>query len=132
MKVLLVGATGNVGSYLIPALLAHNHSVVAFIRNPTKLSPEATSQLGPNSIVTGSALDSKAIKNAILSKDCDAVVNAAGLAAMTGFSSPGDFPEIFKAVVDAAVEAGKERTKQGKPVLRCWFMSGVGCAGKLG
>lgn len=126
MKVLLVGATGNVGKYLIPALLARNHEVVAYIRNPTKLSPEATFKLGPESIVTGSALDSTAIKDAILSKDCDAVVNAAGLAPMTGFSAAGDFPEIFKTVVNAVVEAGEERVKQGKPVLRCWLMSGFG------
>jgi hypothetical protein len=49
-------------------------------------------------------------------------VNAAGVAAMTGFTSQGEFTAIFAAVVKAASEAGKER---GEPI-RCWLMSGFG------
>lgn len=119
MKVLLLGVTGNVGSRLLPALLAHKHQVVAYVRAPAKISSEAMSKL--NSVVVGSASDSAAIKGAILSHNCDAVVNAAGLAAMTGWTAQGEFPAIFAAVVQAAVEAGRERG--GVPV-RCWLMSG--------
>lgn len=121
MKVLLLGVTGNVGSRMLPALLAHKHQVVAYVRNPTKIPSEAKSKL--DSIVVGSASDSAAIKTAILSHNCDAVVNAAGLAAMTGFTSQGEFPAIFAAVTQAALEAGRERG--GAPV-RCWLMSGFG------
>jgi nucleoside-diphosphate-sugar epimerase len=119
MKVLLLGVTGNVGSRMLPALLAHKHQVVAYVRTPSKISSEATSKL--DSIVVGSASDSDVIKAAILSHDCDAVVNAAGLACMTGLTSQGEFPAIFAAVVQAALDAGRER---GGAPIRCWLMSG--------
>lgn len=121
MKVLLLGVTGNVGSRLLPALLARKHQVVAYVRTPAKIPSEATGQL--ESIVVGSASNSAAIKAAILSHKCDAVVNAAGVAAPTGFNSQGEFPAIFAAVVKATVEAGKER---GGAPIRCWLMSGFG------
>jgi nucleoside-diphosphate-sugar epimerase len=119
MKVLLLGATGHVGSRLLPALLAHKHQVIAYVRTPAKMSAEATSKL--DSIVVGSASDSAAIKAAILSHNCDAVVNAAGVASMTGLTSQGEFGAIFAAVVQATIEAGRER---GSAPLRCWLMSG--------
>ncbi len=119
MKVLLLGATGNVGSRLIPALLAHKHQVVAYVRSASKLPVSATSQL--SAVVEGSGTDSAGIKAAILQENCDAVINAAGLGALTSWNKPSQLPEIFAAVVKAAVEAGKER---GGPPLRCWFMSG--------
>lgn len=120
MKVLLLGVTGNVGSRLLPALIAHHHKVVGFVRSPSKLSAEVKSHL--DTIVVGSATDSAAIKAAILNNNCDAVVNAAGVAPMTSFHSTGDFPAIFAAVVRAAVDAGHER----KTPIRCWLMSGFG------
>jgi nucleoside-diphosphate-sugar epimerase len=119
MRVLLLGVTGNVGSRMLPALLAHKHQVVAFVRTPAKISPEARSKL--DYIVVGSASDSAAIKAAILSHNCDAVVNAAGLASMTGLTPQGEFPAIFAAVVQAVLEAGRER---GSAPIRCWLMSG--------
>jgi Flp pilus assembly protein TadD len=94
--------------------------VIAYVRNPSKLSAEATSHA--EAVVSGSGTDSAAIKQAILSHNCDALVNAAGLASMfTRSKGPDAFPEIFKAVVTAAVEAQKER---GGAPLRCWFLSG--------
>ena len=36
MKILLTGATGFIGSALIPSLLAKNHQITAFVRNPSK------------------------------------------------------------------------------------------------
>lgn len=121
MKVLLLGITGHVGSQMLPALLSHNHSVVGYVRTPAKISPEATSKL--DSIVVGSASDSGAIKAAILSHNWVAVINAAGLAATTGLTSQGEFPAIFAAVVQATLEAGRER---GTGPIRCWLMSGFG------
>ncbi|CAG8957217.1 hypothetical protein HYFRA_00009419 [Hymenoscyphus fraxineus] len=121
MKVLLLGVTGNVGSRMLPALLARNHRVVAYVRTPSKIPSEAKSKL--DAIITGSATDSEAIKAAIISHNCDAVVNAAGVAAITRFHSQGDFSTIFAAVVKAAREAGRER---GGAPIRCWLMSGFG------
>jgi len=119
MRVLLLGVTGNVGSRMLPALLAHKHQVVGYVRTPAKISSEVKSKL--DSIVVGSASNSAAIKAAIISHNCDAVVNAAGVAAMTGWTSQGEFPAIFAAVVQAALEVGQER---GGLPIRCWFMSG--------
>lgn len=119
MKVLLLGATGGVGSRLVPALVAHKYQVVAYVRSASKLPASIASQL--SAVVEGSGIASKGIKAVILKGKCDAVINAAGLAAVTSWHKPSQLPEIFAAVVKAAVEAGKER---GGPPLRCWFMSG--------
>lgn len=117
MRVLLLGATGRVGSKLLPALLAHRHQVVTYVRTPSKLPSVVTSRV--EAIVAGSGTDSASIKNAILSHGCDAVVNAAGFAPV--FSNRNDFPSIFSAVTNAALEAGRQRG--GRP-LRCWLLSG--------
>ncbi|CZR52929.1 uncharacterized protein PAC_02807 [Phialocephala subalpina] len=119
MRVLVLGVTGRVGSRLIPALLAHKHEVVAYVRTVSKISPKVTAKL--NSVVVGVGTDSAGIKAAILSNNCDAVVNAAGLAPFTSLYKKGPLPDIFAAVVKAAVDAREER---GGPALRCWFMSG--------
>ncbi|KAF2010554.1 NAD(P)-binding protein [Aaosphaeria arxii CBS 175.79] len=120
MKVLLIGATGNLGLRLVAALLTHNHTVVAFVRSAQKLQnlvPESIYR--QISVVQGSAKDSDAIKRAILDANCDAVVNTAGVAAMAPWAK-GDLPEIFKAVVEGVKDAGEERKKP----LRTWFLAG--------
>lgn len=119
MRVLLLGVGGNVGSRLVPALLAHQHEVVGYVRSASKVPPKVSAKL--HSVVVGSGTDSAGIKAAILAHNCNAVVNAAGLATTTSMHRTGPLPEIFAAVVKAAVEARQER---GGPPLRCWFMSG--------
>jgi uncharacterized protein YbjT (DUF2867 family) len=37
MEVLLLGTTGNLGIRLVPVLLIHGHSVVAYVRSSIKL-----------------------------------------------------------------------------------------------
>lgn len=120
MKVRLLGVTGNVGSRLLSALEAHKHQVVVYVRSPSKLSPQTKSNA--DSVVVGSATDSAAIKTAILEHSCDAIINAAGVAAMTPLHSQGEFPTIFAAVVTAVRDAGHER----KAPIRCWLMNGFG------
>jgi nucleoside-diphosphate-sugar epimerase len=117
MRVLLLGITGRVGSRLLPALLAHDHTVVAYVRNRHKISHEVLKRA--NTVVEGCATNPSTIKDAILSNQCDAVVNAAGRASILG--SKGDFAHIFAAVAQAARDAQRERS--GEP-LRCWFLSG--------
>ncbi|KAK9374024.1 uncharacterized protein V1513DRAFT_124639 [Lipomyces chichibuensis] len=122
MKVLLLGATGNLGIRLIPALLLHNHSVVAFVRSSSKLSsllpPTLLSQIV---VVEGDAKSSGSIKKAILDNNCDAVVNTAGLAALMPWQK-SELPRIFEAVVQATKVSGMERNK----ALRVWFLGGMG------
>lgn len=117
MRVLLVGATGNVGSRLLASLASNKHEVIVYVRNPSKLSKEATDCA--TTVIKGSATDSESIKSAILDHNCNALINAAGLAPMLGKS--GDLPVIFAAVLKAALNAQDHRG--GEP-LRCWFMSG--------
>ncbi|KAK9234655.1 hypothetical protein V1525DRAFT_412438 [Lipomyces kononenkoae] len=122
MKVLILGATGNLGVRLIPAMLSHNLSVIAFVRSSSKLSsllpPAIFEQV---TVVEGNAKSVDSVKNAILDHDCDAVVNTAGLAAMMPWNS-SDLPEIVRTVVRAAKEAGEVRHKP----LRLWLLGGMG------
>lgn len=119
MKVLLLGATGNVGSRALPALIKHGHAVVAYVRSPGKLAPEQRAVLA--GVVTGSVTDKPALKNAILAHDCDAVFHAAGLAQPWGRSKTREYNTIFAAVIAAIVEAREERRG---PAIRAWLMSG--------
>ena len=124
MKVLLIGATGNLGLRLIPALLTHNHSVTTFIRSPSKLEsllPESIYR--KLTIVQGDATDAGAIKRAILDHGCDAAVNTAGVAALAPWGK-SELPGIFRAVIDAVCEVGKER--KGEKLLRVWVLGGMG------
>jgi nucleoside-diphosphate-sugar epimerase len=117
MRVLLLGVTGKVGCRLLPALVAHNHKVVAYVRDPSKVSQDVASRT--SSILTGCATDSDALTEAIIRNECDAVINSAGFARQIG--NGGDFPSIHSAVSRAAQAA---RMKRGGPPLRCWFLSG--------
>lgn len=122
MKVLLVGATGNLGLRLVVSLLTHGHTVVAFVRSSSKLdSLLPASVYSQLTVVQGNATDSVAIKKAILDNGCDAVVNTAGVAAMAPWGK-SDLPEIFRAVLSGVREAGEERQKP----LRTWFLAGLG------
>lgn len=121
MKVLLIGATGNLGLRLVPALLTHGHIVVAHVRSAQKLeSLLPASVYSQLSIVEGSAFDANAIKKAILEHNCDAVVNCAGLAAIAPWSK-SDLPRIVTAVAEGSRQAGAERKKP----LRVWFLGGM-------
>jgi putative NADH-flavin reductase len=122
MKVLLLGATGNLGSRLIPALLTHNHNVVAYVRSASKLESLVPATVREHiTIVQGDATDSEAIKKAIIDHKCDAVVSTAGVAALAPWAK-SELPVIFKAVLDAVCDAGLER---GGP-LRVWVLGGQG------
>jgi nucleoside-diphosphate-sugar epimerase len=123
MHIILLGATGNLGLRLIPALLSHSHSVTAYVRSPSKLQLLLPATLYEQiTVVQGDATDSLSIRTAILDHKCDAVVNTAGVAALAPWATSG-LPEIFKAVVEAVREAGAER---GGPPLRVWMMGGQG------
>lgn len=122
MRVLLLGATGNLGLRCIPALLAHKHTLIVYIRNVEKLhslvSPAIISQL--TAIVKGDATDSAGIKNAIIEHDIEAIIDVAGNQVLPWKEHL--LPKIARAVSDAAIEAGRER---GRP-LRVWVTTGIG------
>ena len=122
MRVLLLGATGNLGSRCLPALIAHKHVVTGFVRNSPKLrammSPALLAEA--NAIVEGDATDSTALKKAILDHDIEGIIDVAG-----NIVPPWKeflLPKIASAVRDAAVAVGKQR---GKP-LRARITSHLG------
>ncbi|KAJ5577739.1 uncharacterized protein N7459_006703 [Penicillium hispanicum] len=119
MRVLVVGATGNLGSRLLSALLLRGHVVFAFVRDPAKLAQGSRTQI--SGIEHGDAKEAAEIKAAVTRNQCDAIVNTAGLAAMAPWGK-SDLPVIVDAVINAALEAGQER---GSP-LRVWFLGGLG------
>jgi uncharacterized protein YbjT (DUF2867 family) len=121
MRVLLLGATGRLGSRCLPALIAHKHIVTVFVRNPLKLRSIVSASLleRVNAIVEGDATDSSALKKAILDHDIEGIINVAGGLVMP--SKEFLLPKIARAVIDAAILVGKER---GKP-LRAWITSGL-------
>lgn len=122
MKVLVIGATGNLGVRLVAALLTHEHRVVAYVRSAKKLESLLPSSVYSQiSVVEGNATDSAAIKKTILDSRCEAVVNSAGVAAMAPWGN-SDLPEIFRAVLKGVREAGAER----QTPLRAWFLGGLG------
>lgn len=122
MKVLLIGATGNVGIRLVPALLTHGHNVVTYVRSANKLESLLPASVYQQiTVIEGNATDSAAIKKAILESKCEGVVNTAGVAVMAPWKK-GELPTIFRAVLEGVRQAGEER----KVPLRTWFMAGLG------
>lgn len=122
MKVLLAGATGNLGLRLIVALLTHRHTVVAFVRSSSKLESLIPSSVFQQiTVAQGDATDSVAIKRTILDNSCEAIINTAGVASLAPWAK-SDLPVIFQAVLDGVKEAGLERQKP----LRTWFLGGLG------
>ncbi|KAJ5102688.1 hypothetical protein N7532_003217 [Penicillium argentinense] len=119
MKVLVLGSTGNLGSRVLSALLAREHSVVAFLRDPSKLPPSIVPKL--TAVERGDAKKASDIKVAASKHQCDAIVNTAGLAAMAPWGK-SDLPTIVDAVIAAALEIGQERQSP----LRVWFLGGLG------
>lgn len=120
MRVLLLGATGNLGHHVVPALLKHHHIVTVFIRSLPKLQSlipaNIISQL---TVVIGDAFDTAAIEAALLVNDCDALVSTAGN--QTWPWKEQVLPRIARSVVTAGIAAGKVR---GKP-LRAWLIGGM-------
>lgn len=122
MKVLLVGASGNLGLRLVASLLTHRHEVVVYVRSSKKLQALLPASVYSKvAIVEGDATDTTSIERAILENDCEAVVNTAGVAAMAPWKR-NNLPEIFSAVLRGTQQAGSERDQP----LRIWLLGGLG------
>jgi nucleoside-diphosphate-sugar epimerase len=121
MRVLLLGATGNLGSRCLQALIAHKHTVTVVVRNIPKLrsmmSPALLEQI--HAIVAGDVTNSAVLEKAIIDHGIEGIIDVAGnvVAPWREFL----LPKIARAVTQAAVAVGKQR---GKP-LRAWVTSGI-------
>lgn len=72
MKLCIFGATGKTGRLIVEQALEHQHDVTAFVRDPSKLSGEATDM----QLVQGDVSDRAAIERAITGSE--AVISALG------------------------------------------------------
>ncbi|KAE8155314.1 hypothetical protein BDV25DRAFT_146476 [Aspergillus avenaceus] len=121
MRVLVLGGTGNLGSRLHHALARRGHTVVAFVRNPAKLQSDAGTYQHRLLIEQGDGKRAAEIKDAATRHKCNAIINAAGHAAMAPWGK-SDLPAIVSAVIQAALEIGQERNRP----MRVWFLGGQG------
>lgn len=121
MKVLLFGATGNLGSRLVPALLVHGHVLTVYVRSPQKLSSLLPSSLMERlSIVEGDAFDSEKIENTLRKYDIDGIVNTAGN--HEAIWKEQTLPKLVASITSAAIVVGRERRRP----LRAWITGGLG------
>jgi len=102
MKIVLIGATGFVGSKILEELLNRNHTVTAVLRNPEKLQNKNPLL----SVVKGDVFDEPALAN--LFKGQDLVISAYN----PGWSNPDIYAEFIKgstAILQATKAAGVAR-----------------------
>lgn len=101
-KVLVVGATGRTGQWVVKRLLHYGIAVRVFSRQPDK----AHSLFGESvEIVSGRIQSSEEISRAV--EGCDAVLSAIGSSSYSGESSPADVDrDGVKRLVDEAARAG--------------------------
>jgi putative NADH-flavin reductase len=122
MRILLLGATGNLGLRCIPALVVQNHTLTIYVRNIPKLqSLVSPSLLSSATVVQGDATDPAGIKKALVEHEIEGIVDVAGNQVFPWHEYL--LPKIAKAVCEAAAEVGRERG--GKP-LRVWVSGGMG------
>ena len=119
MRVLVVGGAGRLGSRVLAALLFHGFETIALVRTPSKIPSDILQNL--TGIYVGDASITDDVKNALTEHTCDAVVNAAGAAAMSPWGK-STHPAIFDAVLAACIDVGKDRGK----ALRAWLLGTLG------
>ncbi|MGW1786648.1 NAD(P)-dependent oxidoreductase, partial [Streptomyces sp. NPDC002143] len=64
MKIVVLGATGNIGSHVVKEALSQGHEVVAYVRNPDAVQPQAGV-----TVVQGSLDDRAALAKAFAGGD---------------------------------------------------------------
>jgi len=83
MRVLVIGASGAIGSRLVPQLIEHGHEVVGSSRSPARA--EQLRQSGARPIVLD-ILDAGAVREAVAAARPDAIIFQATALADAGFS----------------------------------------------
>jgi nucleoside-diphosphate-sugar epimerase len=83
MRILVVGASGAIGSRLVPQLVGLGHHVIGSCRSPDKA--ERVRELGAEPVVLD-ALDSRAVREAVVAGQPDAVIHQATALANVSFS----------------------------------------------
>lgn len=115
MRVLLTGATGFVGSYVVPALLDAGHQVVALVRSPEKAATTLARRGvdgGAVDVRRGDILDVASIDAAL--DGCDAVIHAA---AAIGVTSGGQVSVLEQNVTGTANVVGRALAHGCDPIV---------------
>jgi putative NADH-flavin reductase len=112
LRIVVLGASGALGSHVVRQALQAGHTVTAIVRNPAKL-PATLSQgvlVHQADLTTATP---QALSNAL--RGHDVLINTAG------FVSDGD---IFVGMIDRIVTAVEMLPADARPV--CWFLAGAG------
>jgi nucleoside-diphosphate-sugar epimerase len=115
MRVFLVGASGAIGTRLVPQLIEHGHEVVGTVRSPR--NAERVRTLGAEPVVLD-LLDRRAVRKAVLEAQPEAIVHEA--TALADATWGRNFDKVFAgtnalrtkgtdALLAAAREAGVRR-----------------------
>ncbi|MBK3569153.1 NAD(P)-dependent oxidoreductase [Streptomyces sp. MBT62] len=101
MKIVVLGATGNIGSHVVKEALSQGYEVVAYVRDPDAVRPQSGL-----TVVRGSLDDRAALAKAFVGSD--AVLSAIGVALRA--KKPIDLMQRTLPVITAAAkDAGVER-----------------------
>ena len=74
MRVLVVGASGAIGTWLVPELIEHGHEVIGTCRSPEK--EERLREQGAEPVVLD-ALDSRAVRETVAGAEPEAIIHQA-------------------------------------------------------
>ena len=114
MRVFVVGASGAIGSRLVPQLIERGHEVIGSARSPDKA--ERLRGLGAEAVVLD-ALDARAVREAVAAARPDAIVHQA--TALTGLSDFKHFDRSF-------AQTNRLRTEGTNNLLAAAREAGVG------
>ncbi|MFE3905379.1 NAD-dependent epimerase/dehydratase family protein [Streptomyces sp. NPDC059153] len=107
MKIFVAGATGAIGSRLVPQLVARGHDVVGTTRSAARAG--ALRALGAESVVVD-ALDPDSVADAVAKAEPEVVVHQ-----LTALSGPADRRPIVGSHKRQKVESHTRRAWVGQP-----------------
>ncbi|KAI0314855.1 hypothetical protein OF83DRAFT_1165040 [Amylostereum chailletii] len=119
VSVLVIGASGNVGSAVMRSCLERKHDVTAFLRSPSKLPEDLKSHVNLR-VVEGDATSVEALVKAMSGQD--AVVQAAVYGSKMPWGT-SDSEKVVRSVVSAAKRVQSSRSADAR-TLRLWALSG--------
>jgi len=111
-RVLILGATGNLGRHVVRQAVSAGHDVAVVVRTPSRLTAEVRDKVSVNQCDLGSV--SIGELTAVL-RGHDAVINTAGLV------TEG---QAFVDLVDRVVTSLEAASTSDQPA--CWFLAGAG------
>lgn len=98
MKIVLFGATGNIGNVILDEALVRGHDVTAVVRDPAKLATKNPKL----EVVKGDVADATSFAPALAGAD-------AAIASLNDHATPANVPKQATALLDALAAAGVKR-----------------------